>query len=233
MRLYGNQESSVWQSNPSLVHLLGISPLLAISDSMVKAIGLGTALLTLCLISACIIQSMSAMVRSRYRLLWYGIVLATVASLLMQLMQHAFLPLKQQLGIYGPLIACNFALLLKLDAYNKAESLRFVIADALRMGTGLLLALVLFSGLRELLVSGTVLYGWQLLLPSVPESIEAIISDRKTVFQFAELPSTAFIGLGLLVALLRKTGLLKQPALMHRSELPVQRARLTGKLNKT
>ena len=228
LRLYGRQAAKVWQHNPSLVHLLGISPLLAISDSIVKAIGLGLCQLLLCLFAAGAVRSLPRIINRRMRWFGYALVLAAGASVLVLLMRLLWLPLTQQLGIYAHLIACNLALLLQLDACREANSVGGAMKDALQLGAGLLLALVLFSGCRELLLSGTLFHGWQLLLPNSQAPVGFDESGQDLWFGFVGLQPAAFIGLGLMLALLRKIGWLSQQTLLHRSELPALRARVTG-----
>ncbi|MCG8414289.1 MAG: hypothetical protein MI746_08730 [Pseudomonadales bacterium] len=233
LQLHRELPVAVWRDNPAFAHLLGISPLLAISDSSIKAVALGIALLIVCVSSAMTLSLLSSQIQSRYKFLWYGVILASYTSLVVLVLQLFFFPLARELGIYTYLIACNFALLLKMDGYVGHKELGFVATDSLKLGLSLLLALVLFSVLREIFLTGSLFQGWQLLIPGESLPIEANLDSRSSLFRFMALQPAAFILLGLLLAVLRKFGKLNNSPLLHREQNQAKRARVTGRLKKS
>ena len=104
---------------------------------------------------------------------------------------HAFTPdLYQALGIFIPLIVVNCIILGRAEAFASRNGILPSIADALGMGLGFTLALVMVSSVREVLGSGTLL-GY----PVLPEQLPAILMI---------LPPGGFITLGCLLGILNK-----------------------------
>lgn len=227
--LQAHQPASVWRNNPSLVHLLGLNPLLAITDSLVKALALGTATMLAVLASAVAVYLLSDLIPSRWRYLWYSIILACLVSLIILPLQLYWYPLARELGIYPALIACNFALLLRMDCFKNSPNAGSILLDAMRLGMGLMLALVLFATVREWLLYGSVLNSWQLLLPG--DEPAANMPQPPAVWtHFARLQPAAFMLLALIIALGNWTGLLRPDPLQNRSGTEVERARVSGAL---
>ncbi|MEQ8314716.1 MAG: Rnf-Nqr domain containing protein [Gammaproteobacteria bacterium] len=227
--LQAHQPASVWHNNPSLVHLLGLSPLLAVTDSLVKALALGTATMLAVLASAVAVYLFSDLIPSRWRYLWYSIILACLVSLIILLLQLNWYPLARELGIYPALIACNFALLLRMDRFKNSPSAGSMLLDTMRLGMGLMLALVLFATVREWLLYGSVFNSWQLLLPG---DVSAANRQQPPVvwMHFARLQPAAFMLLALIIALGNWAGLLRPDPLQNRRSTEVERARVSGAL---
>lgn len=229
LNLQASQPVSVWHNNPSLVHLLGLSPLLAVTDTLVKAVALGVAALLTAVGSALCVYLFANLVASRWQYFWYCIILASLVSLLVLLLQWLWSPLALGLGIYPALIACNSALLLRMDGYTKSPGPGRVLLDATRLGIALMLALVLFATIRELLLYGSVLNGWQLLLPGDSAAVTQA-QEPPVWIPFARLQPAAFILLALLIGLGNWTGLLRPVPLQNRTTSEVERARVSGAL---
>ena len=107
--------------------------------------------------------------------------------------------------------------------------------DSLKTGLGFLIALLLFSGCRELLINGTVLANWQLLLPANGElSFVGSGQSGANYFRFADTQAGAFIVLGLLIALINKirNSTDNKTADEASAVIPAKRARVTGRLIK-
>jgi len=104
---------------------------------------------------------------------------------------HAFTPaLYDALGIFIPLIVVNCIILGRAEAFANKNTILPSILDALGMGIGFTLALVIVSTFREVLGAGT-FYGIQIL----PENVPAILMI---------LPPGGFITLGCLLGFLNK-----------------------------
>lgn len=229
--LKANSAQGIWHNNPTLAHLLGLSPLLAISDRASKAIALGVCMLLVCLLSATTVRLLRHKIDMPWRFIWYGLIMAAYTSLCTLFLQLAFFPLWRELGIYSLLIASNFALLIKMDSFRAAETLGNSVTAALRLSAGLLLALVLFATIREFLLTGTLLSDWYLLLLQ-DSSLASSTLAHEEVFRFSKLQPAGFILLGLLIALANWTGILKSDPLQNRTTETVKRARITGRLEK-
>lgn len=233
---YSEKPASIWRDNPMIVHLLGISPLIAVTDSATKALGLGVGLLLVATLSALTLQRLHQFIESswqQYSILWIGLTLASYTTVFVLILQLYFFPLFRELGIYSYLITCNFALLIKMGPYTQHAKWTYVLTDSLKLGISLLLALVGFGILRELLFSASVFNGWEMLLPGTPGGTELLLENRESVFRFAVLQPAGFILLGLSIAILRRTRSLNASPPPHRSDEPVERARVTGRLKES
>jgi len=230
VRLYADMESSLWRNNPMLVHLLGITPLLAISDSATKALAMGTGMLLVGLVSAFSLWLVREYISPNWRLLVGAATLSAYCSLFTLLLQLYFYPLYRELGMYVFLIPCNFALLLKMDKVMRTTEWTKAGLDMLVLGFSLLLALVSFALVRELLLSGSVFYGWQLLIPNAVEGGEWMLENRENLFTFNRLQPAGFLLLGLCLALLRLTKSQDSSPMKQRTQNPFERARVTGRL---
>jgi electron transport complex protein RnfE len=108
--------------------------------------------------------------------------------------------LYESLGIYLPLIAVNCIILGRAEAFASRNSVVYSIADALGMSIGFLLALFVVSFFRESLGTGSLsVFGINLFtLPVLGEH---------PIIVFI-LPPGAFLILALLLALLRRLGVM-------------------------
>lgn len=227
LRTRAQRSASIWQDNPVLVHLLGLSPVLALSDSLAIAIAL-----LLCAVLVLVPASIvTALLRNplpeAWRFAWILAILAVLATLLDFLLQVFYPALRQALGFYLPLLCCNFALLLHLDSnsHQTALSARLVRITLLLTGYGLVI--LVFAGLRELLGRGTLLADAQLLVTGDA----APSSAAEPLFSFALLQPGGLLLLGILVAAgnLLRNRFPDQPV-NDNDIVPAERARVTEKL---
>lgn len=224
----------VWKNNPVWVQLLGLSPVLAVSDTLAYGVALGVATLAVCLL-ACVTATLARKyISQNSRLLWFMLILATYTTLIDILAQVYLYPLYLKLGIYVPLICCNVAIILRMETVSLGSKFLTAVSDGLRTGLGFLLAIIIFAACRELLISGTLFTDWYLLWPagtSAPAIGEAAPTQ---LFRFADTQAGALILLGLLAALLNFLRRL-MPARENAEQdmpAPVSRARVTGRLSR-
>ncbi|MGQ7847827.1 electron transport complex subunit E [Granulosicoccus sp. 3-233] len=190
----------LWSGNPALVKLLGLCPLLAVSNNVVNGIGLGLATLLTLLVANASVSLMRPWVLPAIRIPIYVLIIASTVTIIELLMQ-AWLPaLHASLGIFLPLIVTNCLIIGRSEAYASRNDLRSSTHDALAMGSGFLWVLVLLGGLRELFGQGTLLDQAQLLFgePATQLSLQIFAADKGMLI--ALLPPGAFFALGLLLA---------------------------------
>lgn len=220
--------SQVWVNNPTITGFLGISPLLAISQSSIVGSALAFSTALVCLATASTVYGLRAVILPQHVFLWATAIMGCYTTILIQLMEIWFYPLVRELGIYLYLIACNFALLVKLPSYRNSASFTVALADASRLAVGFGASLIGFSMLRELLISKTLFANVQLLLP---RSFEAVVAPDSTgISTFVASAPGAFILLGLLIAFCQALGMRRPEEYYHQDEQPVERARVTGRL---
>ncbi|MEH6824519.1 MAG: electron transport complex subunit E [Motiliproteus sp.] len=220
----------LWHNNPALVQLLGLCPLLAVTGSVVNALGLGLAT-TLVLIGANLCVSLIRnLVPGTVRLPAFVMIIASLVTCVELLMQAMTYELYEILGIFIPLIVTNCAILGRADGFARKNPPLPAMLDGLMMGLGFSLVLILLGAMREALGSGTLFADMQLLFGPAAAAWKLTLIDDYPGFLFAVLPPGAFVGMGLIIAAKNIIDArLKQrakPVLIATSA--TQRARVTG-----
>ncbi|MBI5451667.1 MAG: electron transport complex subunit E [Gammaproteobacteria bacterium] len=191
----------LWKSNPGLVQILGLCPLLATSNSAVNGLGLGIATLLTLVISNGSISLIRNWVRQDIRIPVFVLVIASVVTAIELSMNAYFHDLYLILGIFIPLIVTNCIITARAESFASKNPLLPSLVDGFMMGLGLLLVMVALGMIRELLGHGTVFANAHLMLGDLGHQLNITVFDHYHDFLLAILPPGAFIGLGLLIAL--------------------------------
>ncbi|MDZ4729004.1 MAG: electron transport complex subunit E [Xanthomonadales bacterium] len=189
-----------WHQNTGLVTLLGLCPLLAVSNTVINALGLGLATMLTLVASNLCVSLARPLLRPEIRIPAYVVIIAAVVTVIQLLMQAWFHDLYRILGIFIPLIVTNCAIIGRAEAFAARNRPFPAMADGLATGLGFCLALIALGTMRELLGFGTLLRQAELMFGSWAKSLEWVLVTDYSGFLLALLPAGAFIGLGLLVA---------------------------------
>lgn len=219
----------LWKNNPALVQLLGLCPLLAVTMTIVNGLGLGLATTLVLIGSNCTVSLVRNFVPNEIRIPIFVMVIAGFVTVVQLLMNAYTFRLYEALGIFIPLIVTNCAIIGRAEAYASKNPLKYAAFDGLMMGTGFTIVLVLLGAMRELLGSGTLFAGANLLLGDWATVLTIQVYEVDSPFLLAILPPGAFLGMGLLIALKnalnqRVEAMVVSPA----SDKVVQRARVTS-----
>lgn len=194
----GILENGLWSGNAALVQLLGLCPLLAVSTTLVNALGLGLATVLALTATNTTIAALRRVTGRDVRLPVFITVIACVVTAI-ELVMRAWLPaLHGVLGLFIPLIVTNCALLGRAEAFASRHDPWRAALDGLAVGVGFLLVLLLLGGLREALGQGSLFAGAGDLL-GLP-FLEWRVWDEGRGFLIASLPVGAFFLLALLIA---------------------------------
>lgn len=143
------------KENPTLVMLLGTCPTLAMTSQAVNALGMGIAT-TFVLLGSCIVISLlKNIIPSQVRLPCYIVIIAGFVTLVSFLLQVYLPELYSVLGVFLSLITVNCIILGRAEAFASKNTVSRSIADALGMGIGFTLALLLVGSVREILGMGS------------------------------------------------------------------------------
>jgi electron transport complex protein RnfE len=143
--------------NPTFGLVLGLCPTLAVSTTVANAIGMGIAATFVLLGSNIIISSLRKFIPEKIRIPCYIVVIATFVTIT-ELFMKAYSPaLSKSLGIFVPLIVVNCIVLGRAEAFASKMPVVYSIVDALGMGIGFTLALILIAAIREVSGAGTIL----------------------------------------------------------------------------
>jgi len=191
----------LWNNNPALVQVLGLCPLLAVTSTVVNAIGLGLATLMVLVGSNLAVSLIRNFVAESVRLPAFVMIIASFVTCAELLMQAFTYELYQILGIFIPLIVTNCTILGRADAFASRNPPLASMLDGAMMGLGFLIVLVLLGAIRELIGQGTLFADMNLLLGPMASDWVIRPFEHYPNMLFMVLPPGAFVGLGLLIAL--------------------------------
>jgi electron transport complex protein RnfE len=190
----------LWTNNPGIVQLLGLCPLLAVTTNMVNGLGLGLATTLTLLASNATVSLIRRLIRPEVRIPVFVLIIASVVTVI-ELAMNAWLhDLYKVLGIFIPLIVTNCAIIGRAESFASRNPLDRAIVDALAMGIGFTLVLVVLGGMRELVGQGTLLSQAHMMFGEAGRSFTLTLIDDYRGFLLAILPPGAFIGLGFIIA---------------------------------
>jgi electron transport complex protein RnfE len=181
--------------------LLGLCPLLAVTGSVVNALGLGIATLAVLVGSNTIVSLIRNHVSDAVRLPAFVIIIAAFVTCAELLMKAFTYDLYQILGIFIPLIVTNCAILGRAEAFASKNKVGLAALDGLMMGLGFLVVLVALGAIRELLGSGTLFADMHLLFGAFASSWILQPFGENYSFLIVVLPPGAFLVTGFLIAI--------------------------------
>jgi len=144
-----------WKNNPTFVQILGMCPSLAVTSSVVNAVGMSVATIFVLVCSSALISILKKAYANEVRIMGYIVVIAAFVSLVDIIMKAKFYALSLALGPYLPLITVNCIILGRAEAFANKNGIVPSVVDALGNGTGFFTALVLLGSIREILGNGT------------------------------------------------------------------------------
>nr|WP_067298566.1 electron transport complex subunit E [Marinobacterium profundum] len=225
----------LWHNNPALVQLLGLCPLLAVTGSVVNAIGLGVASTLVLTGSNLTVSLFRHFVPESVRLPIFVMIIASFVTSIELLMQAFTYELYQILGIFIPLIVTNCAIMGRADAFACKNPVGASVLDGLMMGLGFTIVLMILGAMREVLGLGTLFADMQLLFGPMAENWKITLIDDYSGFLFAILPPGAFVGMGLLIAVKNIVDARLEERRKARKPKPdgggSRRVRVTGSIN--
>lgn len=194
-------QKGLWGNNPALVQLLGLCPLLAVTGTVVNALGLGLATMLVLVGSNLCVSLIRNFVPDTVRLPAFVMIIAALVTCVELLSQAFTYDLYLSLGIFIPLIVTNCAILGRAEAFARQNAILPSITDGLMMGLGFTSVLLVLGAMREAIGFGTLFADMNLLLGPVAADWKITLIPDYRGFLFAILPPGAFIGMGILIAL--------------------------------
>lgn len=199
-KIYTLWTNGLWKENPALTKLLGLCPLLAVSNTTINAVALGIATTLTLLVTNLTVAALRNYIIYAIRLPIYVLIIASTVTCIELLMQ-AFLPeLHASLGIFLPLIVTNCLIIGRAEAFASRNSLSLSCLDALAMGAGFTWVLICLGMIREIAGQGMILSNAHLLLGDIANDWEVFVLPADYTILIALLPPGAFIVLGLMLA---------------------------------
>lgn len=221
----------LWNNNPALVQLLGLCPLLAVTTTAINGLGLGIATLLVLVGSNITVSLVRNFVPNEIRIPIFVMVIAAFVTIVQLLMNAFTYELYLALGIFIPLIVTNCAIIGRAEAYASKNPVKESAYDGFIMGAGFALVLVFLGAMRELIGSGTLFTGAELLLGSWASGLKLQVFSPEQPFLLAILPPGAFLGMGLIIALKNIMDTRMARWFAPKKEKIVERARVTTEAN--
>ena len=194
-------KNGLWKNNPATVQLLGLCPLLAVSSTVVNALGLGIATMLVLVVSNATVSLIRKYVRDEIRIPVFVVVIAVAVTIIKILMQAFFYDLYLIIGLFVALITTNCVIIARAEAFASKNNVFQSSLDGFFMGLGFTVVLVILGAFRELIGFGTLFQQMSLLFGEGAHWLQITVFENYDGFLLTILPPGAFIGLGLIIAL--------------------------------
>ncbi len=189
----------LFTENPLLVSILGTCPALATTKSIEAAIGMGILFTIVLICSNILVSLLRKLIPDEIRTPAYIVIIATFVTIV-KMLTNAFLPeLYSTLGVFISLIVVNCIVLGRAEAYASKNKPFDSFIDALGMGVGYTLAIMLMASFRELLGTGAISFGK--IFTFIPYFKLQIIPVGYEISMFQN-PAGAFIVFGVILAVI-------------------------------
>ena len=147
----------VWEENPVFVMLLGMCPVLAVTNSTLNALAMGVATTFVLVCSSILVSLLRHIIPKQVRIATYIIIIATFVTIVDYVIQAISLELYNALGAFIQLIVVNCIILGRAESYASKNRVIKSVVSALGMGVGFTIALLCLGTVREILGAGTLL----------------------------------------------------------------------------
>ena len=205
-------------NNAALVQMLGLCPLLAVSNTAINALGLGLATIFVIVITNTVVSLIRPITYQEIRIPLFVILIASTVTALELLMNAYLHQLYLALGIFIPLIVTNCMIMARAEAFASRNGLWLAIKDGFFVGLGFALVLLAIGVVREIIGRGTVFSQAELLFGDWGAHLTITFFSDYNGFLIAILPPGAFFVLAILVAMKKRYDLHQQ----KRAEIAAQ-----------
>jgi len=146
----------LWRENPVFVMLLGMCPVLAVTNTAINSLAMGLATTFVLVMSSTIISMVRRWIPKQVRIASFILIIATFVTVVEYVIQAISLDIHKALGAFISLIVVNCTILGRAEAYASKNSVGKSMLDALGTGLGFTIACLCLGVVRELLGSGSI-----------------------------------------------------------------------------
>ena len=200
MFYWDNLTQNVVKNNPVWVQLLGLCPLLAVSNTLANALALASASAFVLILSNTLISILKYHIPNFIRLPCFVLIISTFTTIAVLLLEAFAFELYLQIALFIQIIVTNCAILERAESFASKNSILASSLDALGTSIGFAVAIITLGLVREILGKGTLLENLNLLLGQ-PNTSHTIIFFESPPLSLASFAPGAFIVAGLLLAL--------------------------------
>ena len=142
------------QRNPAWVQLLGLCPLLAVSNTVANAAGLAAASAVVLVGSAILVSLTRRFIPADVRLPCFVLVIATFTTLVNLAMEAYAFELYQRIALFVQIIVTNCMILARIEQVAAKERFGRTLVDALGAAAGFAVAILTLGAAREFIALG-------------------------------------------------------------------------------
>jgi Na+-translocating ferredoxin:NAD+ oxidoreductase subunit E len=190
MNLWKDFNQGIVRENPVLRLMIGLCPVLAVSNNATNALGMSIAVAFVLIGSNLVVAMIRKVTPDEIRIPIFIIIISTFVTVCDYVMQAYTPALYQALGVFVPLIVVNCIILGRAEAFAYKNPVLNSVLDGAGMSLGFTLALVTIGVIREVLGAGAV-FG-------------IVLFDERLAATIMILPPGAFITIGVLMALVNR-----------------------------
>lgn len=188
-QLYQEFVKGIWKENPIFVQVLGMCPMLAVTNTAVNALAMGVATAFVLVGSSFLVSLLRRFIPKEVRISTYIVIIATFVTAADFLLQATVPDVHRALGAFISLIVVNCLILGRQEAFAARNTVRMAVADAVGMGLGFSFALFVLGSAREVVGFGS-FFGIPLFGPNYEPWVVMI------------LPPGGFLMLGMILLLI-------------------------------
>ena len=151
----------IWRDNPVFVQVLGMCPMLAVTNSAINAVAMGGATFFVLVGSSILVSTFRHLIPKQVRISCFIIIIATFVTIADYTLLALVPGVHKELGAFIPLIVANCLILGRQEAFASRYPTKLAVMDAIGMATGFVIALFSLGAVREILGDGA-LFGFKL-----------------------------------------------------------------------
>jgi electron transport complex protein RnfE len=145
----------IWKENPIFVMVLGMCPMLAVTNTAVNALAMAAATTFVLVGSSLLVSLLRKLIPRQVRISTYIIIIATFVTVADFTLEALVPNVHRELGAFISLIVVNCIILGRQEAFASRNPVRLALCDAAGMSIGFAFALFCMGATREILGFGT------------------------------------------------------------------------------
>ena len=145
----------LWRENPVFVQVLGMCPVLAVTNTVINSVVMGLATMFVLVMSSIFVSTFRKVIPKQVRIASFILIIATFVTMADYVIQAVSLEVHQSLGAFISLIVANCLILGRAEAFSSKNTVSKSVLDAVGMGVGFTFSLLCLGVVREVLGNGT------------------------------------------------------------------------------
>ena len=201
-------------NNPAWAQLLGLCPLLAVSNTVANATGLALASAFVVIGANTSISLLRRIIPDEARLPCFVLIIATFTTLTVMVLEAYAFDLYSRIALFVQIIVTNCMILGRAEVFASRQPVGRALMDALGTAVGFAIALLALGAVREILGQGTLMADMDLLFGPAAATLTIEVFATPPL-ALAVLPPGAFIIAALMLALVQSLASHPNPSSSH------------------